>query len=200
MQCFLLPKTFCEELNRMIAKFWWSGEPSKKKIHWINWRTLCKPNTEGGLGFRDLTLQAWRFVQNPSHLFLDCCRSIAASRKVLMKGLRWQVGNGGTIKIWKDNWLPRDRFFKVVSPPSVPWNCEATFINPEEVDVILSISRSVRDTPDQEIWHFERNGKFSVDGSWVHSNNTDTVLTWPSAQSVRCEVLIQKASMLVRVG
>lgn len=53
MQCFLLPKSFCEELNRMIAKFWWSGDPGKRKIHWLNWQVLCKPKNEGGLGFRD---------------------------------------------------------------------------------------------------------------------------------------------------
>lgn len=36
MQCFLLPKSFCEELNMMIAKFWKSGDPGKWKIHWLN--------------------------------------------------------------------------------------------------------------------------------------------------------------------
>lgn len=39
---FLLPKSFCEELNIMIAKFWWSNDPSKLKIHWLNWHHLCK--------------------------------------------------------------------------------------------------------------------------------------------------------------
>lgn len=29
MQCFLLPKSLCEELNVMIAKFWWSGDLGK---------------------------------------------------------------------------------------------------------------------------------------------------------------------------
>lgn len=54
MQCFLLPKSFCEELNMMIAKFWWIGDPSKRKIYWLNWRCLCKPKNKGRLSFRDL--------------------------------------------------------------------------------------------------------------------------------------------------
>ncbi|KAM1318298.1 hypothetical protein ACFX13_003583 [Malus domestica] len=76
MQCFLLPKSFCEELNMMIAKYWWSGDPSRRKIHWLNWRTLCKPKHEGGLGFRDLyafnqallAKQAYVFLHDPEAL------------------------------------------------------------------------------------------------------------------------------------
>lgn len=76
MQRFLLPKSFCEELNVMIAKFWWSGDPGKRKIHWLNCRQLCKSKHEGGLGFRDLyafnldllAKQAWRFLQQMESL------------------------------------------------------------------------------------------------------------------------------------
>ena len=54
MQCFLLSKSFYEELNLMIAKFWWSRDSGERKTHWLNWGYLCKPKHEGGLGFRDL--------------------------------------------------------------------------------------------------------------------------------------------------
>lgn len=33
MQSFILPKSFCDEVNVMIAKFWWSGDSGKRKIH-----------------------------------------------------------------------------------------------------------------------------------------------------------------------
>lgn len=123
IQCFLLPKTFCEELNMMTAKFWWSGDPGKRKVHWLNWRLLCKPKNEGGFGFREfyafniamLSKQTWRFVQGTESLvyrmfkakyfsttdFLNapvkanasyCWKSIAATRNVICKGLRWQIG------------------------------------------------------------------------------------------------------------
>ena len=70
MQCFLLPISFCEELNMLIAKFWWSGDSGKQKIHWLNWSCLTKPKSEGKLGFSDLyafklallAKQAWRFM------------------------------------------------------------------------------------------------------------------------------------------
>lgn len=53
MSCYLFPKYICDELNRMVAQFWWSRQ-EEKKIHWLAYRMLCAPKEAGGLGFRDL--------------------------------------------------------------------------------------------------------------------------------------------------
>ncbi|KAM0980895.1 hypothetical protein ACFX13_014376 [Malus domestica] len=53
-------------------------------------------------------------------------RSIANARQVIVKGHRWQVGDGENINIWHDNWLPRDSYFKVLSHLPVNWDNEAT--------------------------------------------------------------------------
>ncbi|KAA3469952.1 reverse transcriptase [Gossypium australe] len=34
MTCFLLPKSLCEELENIFAKFWWQHGKKKKGIHW----------------------------------------------------------------------------------------------------------------------------------------------------------------------
>ncbi|KAA3462518.1 reverse transcriptase [Gossypium australe] len=34
MSCFLLPSSFCEELERIIVNFWWQKAYGKKGIHW----------------------------------------------------------------------------------------------------------------------------------------------------------------------
>ncbi|XP_050124740.1 uncharacterized mitochondrial protein AtMg00310-like [Malus sylvestris] len=157
MQSSLLPKSFCEELNMMKAKFGWSGDLGKRKMHWLNWRVLCKPKMDGGLGFRDLyafnlallAKQAWRFMRDTKGLvyhvfkaryfpnidFLNArvtanssyvWHSIAASPPVLQKGLQWQVGDRKTIRIWKDNWVPRETCLQILTPPPVHYNNEAT--------------------------------------------------------------------------
>ncbi|XP_070660612.1 uncharacterized protein [Malus domestica] len=51
---FLLPKMFYDELNQMVTRFWWGKEVGKRRIHWVSWKKMCKPKSEGGLGFKDL--------------------------------------------------------------------------------------------------------------------------------------------------
>ncbi|XP_021823769.1 uncharacterized protein LOC110765025 [Prunus avium] len=76
MNCFLLPKGFCDELNSVVAKFWWSGDKDKRKIHWLPWKKLCNYKLEGGLNFRKLhafnlallAKQGWRLSQQPNSL------------------------------------------------------------------------------------------------------------------------------------
>ncbi|OMO96348.1 reverse transcriptase [Corchorus capsularis] len=53
MSCFKFPKTFVQELNSIIAKFWWGSTDSRRRIHWKTWASLCVSKLDGGLGFRD---------------------------------------------------------------------------------------------------------------------------------------------------
>ena len=50
---------------------------------------------------------------NPSYAW----RSIHSSLEVIRKGIRWRVGNGKTIHIWEDKWLPTPTTYKTISPP-----------------------------------------------------------------------------------
>ena len=77
MNCFLLPKSFCNALHQMCARFWWgTKEDGKRKIHWMSWQKLCRPKEEGGMGFRDLfahnlallAKQGWRLIKFPNSL------------------------------------------------------------------------------------------------------------------------------------
>lgn len=83
--------------------------------------------------------QAWRLVTNsgsliaqifkaryfPNNSFLEAelgvnpsytWRGIWEARWVLKRGMRWRVGDGENIKIWKDPWIPGTQTRKIISP------------------------------------------------------------------------------------
>lgn len=54
MMCFLLPKSFCTDLEALLTRFWWQKSIEKWGIHWCTWASLCELKENGGLELRDL--------------------------------------------------------------------------------------------------------------------------------------------------
>ncbi|KAL5770483.1 hypothetical protein ACOSP7_014637 [Xanthoceras sorbifolium] len=90
-----------------------------------------------------LTKQGWRLLTSPTSLavkvlkaryfssssFFDSVvgnrpsfiwRSILCGRDVLRLGSHWRMGNGSSISVYKDPWIPRPSLFTVISPPVFP--------------------------------------------------------------------------------
>ncbi|KAL5806378.1 hypothetical protein ACOSQ4_029111 [Xanthoceras sorbifolium] len=152
-----------------------------------------------------LAKQGWRILSNPSSLlaqvlkaryfpnssFIDCAlgqnpsfiwRSIMWGREVLARGVRWKVGDGLSISIYKDPWLPRPSSFKICSPSWLPegatvsallerpgfW-CEGlvrrSFL-PFEADIILGIPLSSFPRSDSVLWHYDKQGSFTVKSAY----------------------------------
>ena len=146
MSCFKLPGGLCDEIEALIRKFFWGQKGEQRKIHWKKWEVLCKPKSEGGMGFKDLgkfndamlAKQIWRLLKDNNSLFFRVFKakyfprgsifeahvsggsyawqSILKARKVISKGMRWRIGDGKDINIYNDNWLPGNGSAKVVSP------------------------------------------------------------------------------------
>ncbi|KAI4299996.1 hypothetical protein L6164_033416 [Bauhinia variegata] len=76
MSCFRLSKSFRQEMNQLMARFWWGQTNEERKIYWLCWEKLSKPKCWGVLGFRNLedfniallAKQVWRILQKPESL------------------------------------------------------------------------------------------------------------------------------------
>jgi hypothetical protein len=83
MSCFDLTKTLCDDISKMICRFWWAQQDDEKKIHWLSREKLTTRKDKGGLGFRDLHLfniamlarQGWRLLMNPESLCAQVLRA-----------------------------------------------------------------------------------------------------------------------------
>lgn len=83
MRCFLFPKFFSDDLNRLIASYWWNGDEREKRIHWCSWEKLCTAKSEGDLGFRNLygfnlallAKQGWRLLSKPNSLVANILKA-----------------------------------------------------------------------------------------------------------------------------
>lgn len=99
---------------------------------------------------------------------------------MIEKGMQWRVGNGASIRIYQDEWLPNPRSRKVVSPRGFFDNDAQVFVLidhekrcwikdvidniflPHEATLIKSIPLSLEDCEDKLFWPWSSNGVYSV--------------------------------------
>ncbi|KAL9409063.1 hypothetical protein AB3S75_047448 [Citrus x aurantiifolia] len=106
----------CDDIQRIVAKFWWGSKREGRNIHWAKWEKMSQAKCNGGMGFRDfssfnqalLAKQGWRIQQCPDSLVA----------RVLQAKLR--VSNGQKIQIHKTNWIPKPLTFKPTVKPTLP--------------------------------------------------------------------------------
>jgi len=79
MQCFQLPASVSDKLDRINREFFWKNSSSRKGIPLIAWDKICYPKKFGGLGLRKtaavnlafLAKLAWKFLTTPGNLWVQ---------------------------------------------------------------------------------------------------------------------------------
>lgn len=111
MTCFLLPKALCGDFKSIFSKFWWQKGKGKRGINWCQWKFMCCPKGEGGMGFRNmaqfnlslLAKQGWRIINNQNSLIT---RVFKAKYFLNDNFLNSQLGNSSSY-VWKSIWAAR---------------------------------------------------------------------------------------------
>ncbi|KAM1398237.1 hypothetical protein ACFX2I_015708 [Malus domestica] len=149
----------------------------------VGWRLISNP---GSILARVLQAKYYH-----SSSFLDApvgrgtswgWKGILQGRKILKAGVRWRVGDGTCIQIGKDPWLPIPRTFRPTSrheemPIFVAdlvdmegmWKREVIELcfSEDEAKTILSMPISRFGCPDRVVWHYTRNGVYSVKSGYI---------------------------------
>ena len=103
-----------------------------------------------------------------------------ATQQLVKRGLRWQVGDGRSIRIWQDQWLSTRNTYRVVTPEragnqikmvwellreeNLEWNTELVreIFLPQDAEAILSIPISESRARDRMVWAEDKRGNFMV--------------------------------------
>uniref|UniRef100_A0A2C9VMD5 Reverse transcriptase zinc-binding domain-containing protein n=1 Tax=Manihot esculenta TaxID=3983 RepID=A0A2C9VMD5_MANES len=136
-------------------------------------------------------------------------QSLMKAKWVIEKGAGWLIGNGETIRIWKDSWLPQQNGFWVWSIAGnfdnnaivcelfhenrLEWNMDlirSTFL-PFEVEQVLQLPLSGKHEHDVIMWTWSKQGRFTVRLAYhfiFSSNQVDTASMSSPQQSFNPKV------------
>ena len=123
--------------------------------------------------------------------------------RVISKGLKWVIGNGKQIRVFKDRWIPCPISFMTILPdPRIDirvadlfdrnrrwWDIDKLnrFLLAGDKEIVLSIPISWSGGEDFLAWHFEKNGKYSVKSRYrlalsqkiyESGSNSDMLQSW----------------------
>ncbi|XP_074372587.1 uncharacterized protein LOC141713189 [Apium graveolens] len=117
MSCFLMPKSLCQEIHRVMNSFWWQSKAAiRKGIRWLGWNKMCTSKNDGGLGFRDifgfnialLSKQYWKLIHEPLSLLARMLKAKYYLNTSFLQADR----KGGASYTWSGIWEAKEEMKK----------------------------------------------------------------------------------------
>ncbi|KAK3218516.1 hypothetical protein Dsin_012486 [Dipteronia sinensis] len=174
------------------------------------WRLICKPSSLAARVLKhcyypDCTVLQADYGESCSFLW----KSFMWGNGLLKAGTRWREGNGASISIYKNQWLPRPSTFKPISLsrlgrkakaqdlllPGEGWNVDLIheFFWEENAKLILSLLGSHSSSSDSLMWHYDKLGSYSVkSGSCLNKGLMMAIYAglWPSEVEIDAQTIV----------
>ena len=154
MSCFRLPIGLCQDIEKLIRKFWWGQRGDRRKIHWAKWEVLCQPKSKGGLG-------------DSVRIYKDV----------------WLPSPDGRIKSPVFHLAPESTMKSLIDPDTRWWNINLIYwcFHPPDARLIKSLPLSFTPQPDTLVWKSEKSGSYSVKSEYkslceLHNRDTNRPL------------------------
>ncbi|KAA3475778.1 Ribonuclease H-like superfamily protein [Gossypium australe] len=134
------------------------------------------------MGFRDLSFfnkallakQAWMLLSQPNCLLAKVgsypsftWRSICGAHELITDGLLWRIGNGRSVNIWNDPWLPGPGNSRLlVQNICTQWTTKEDiihkFVDHDQARRILNIPLAQTNAKDTLVWRHDNTGEYTV--------------------------------------
>ena len=129
-------------------------------------------------------------------------KSILHGREVIRQGAKWRVGNGESIKVWVDNWLPslshpqiqgpliaemqEARVSSLINPLTRQWKSTliSSAFNLDDCELIKHIQLSKTPAEDALFWPFVQSGHYSAKSSYFFLKQEARTSATPSQSPV----------------
>ncbi|CAN1140688.1 Putative ribonuclease H protein At1g65750, partial [Linum perenne] len=101
-----LPLSLYDKIDRKVCNFIWVSTNGVRKIHNVNWETVCKPKVLGGLGLRSarelnlafLMKVAWNIITKPEEFWVKTL----VSKYLIKNGVGFILrSNSGYSSLWR---------------------------------------------------------------------------------------------------
>ncbi|GJY86489.1 retrovirus-related pol polyprotein from transposon TNT 1-94 [Tanacetum coccineum] len=200
MSIFKCPECVLKTLESIRASFFWGGNGDQKKMAWIKWDNILASFEKGGLSIRtihgvDAGIDLKWCKSRGTWANIVASYSMLHSRDIIpLHTLQHKVGNGSSIRFWKDNWVGNgplnmryNRLFHLdsnancllwerISNDNWSWNWNRQSLgsrNEEALEAMISEVGhvNVSNLPDSWQWNIAPYGVFSVHDTRLHLDN-----------------------------
>ncbi|XP_026451117.1 uncharacterized protein LOC113351325 [Papaver somniferum] len=185
MAILKLPKGLVNKIDKFRRNFLCGGDKGSRKMHNVNWSTVCSPIVQGGLGIRDLGYDDF-WTSRTKNGCSTSWRSLVKGKDIIKNSLEWCISDGIQVDFWNDPWIndiplsaitdmenvtiPSLRVKDVINPSTREWDLFVvdSFVSEEVKENIYAMPVTASEgRRDKRVWAHGKDGGASTDSLYA---------------------------------